>query len=107
MEEFDPKARLNRVFNLPQELIDVLDRQPVNRSSVVALAIMSAHKAPDVLGKALNRRIKKKVRTSPERVKVGASLSPKVVVMLEELSEISQLPIEQALRLILEAHVDT
>lgn len=101
------QARVKKNFRLPHVLIDAFDRLPINRSAALAMAVMNAGERPAVLAQAFERRLihQRLLVGENDTGQISASVDPVVVTTLQTLTEKTDLPIEQTLRLAMEAYL--
>lgn len=97
-----------RTYNVTEHLVQAYDSLPISRSAAMTMAVAEAYKKPELLEKALGRRIKKPesdLLGARKTTRVGVSFSPAIVEQLGHLALVTQLPIEHALRLAMEAYI--
>lgn len=97
-----------RTYNVTDHLLEAYERLPISRSSAMTMAVSEAFKNPQLLERALGRRIKSPesdLLTARKTTRVSVTFSPETVDQLNHLALVTQLPIEHALRLAMEAYI--
>lgn len=103
------KKKVGKVYSVPTGLLKRFKTLPINTSAAISLAIQYAHDDDSKLVKALHRRLGLTDTPANEEEqalsRVNSTFNPEIVDMLTSLSRRSDLPIEHALRLAMEAFV--
>lgn len=91
-------------FMISPSLKAKFDEALLNRSAAVTQSIVNANDNPEKLVDAFRFRLSQPEDANTERI--GASVDPRIDDMLERLSSMTKLPIEQVLRLAMEAYIN-
>jgi hypothetical protein len=97
-----------RQYTVPDHLIEAYAHLPISRSAAMSMAITQAHKNAQVVVEALRARLVNPpddLAFVRKTSKVTVSFDAKIVERLGHLSDVTQLPTEQALRLAMEAYI--
>lgn len=95
-----------KTFLLAPSLLVALSEVPTTRSSAVQNAIRDAFNEKEKLTRALRHRmLSPKMWGEDNSERINVSLDPRILNYAQEMSKMTQLPIEQVVRLALEAYV--
>lgn len=93
-----------RGYSLPLSLLAVMDNQHKGRSMQVREALSRAHKNPQVIVDALQRRLASPTAPTPN-TRVTVSVGQDTLRYLSELTDLTQLGTEYVVRLSLESYL--